>query len=837
MAGYDQGNANRFDNAADFPKNAAGEPQLLGSAVTPISYGHKMDGSRVKDYEGNWINYTPQPNNYVDAFETGLYNNSYLSLDGGNENTTFLLSGTNTYQKGYVPRNDFSKNAVFSKITHKLNSFINVELGVNYTISNAMNPPSTDFAARYVTNDIPRNYNTDLNKHNYRAANGGLPSQDNGDPGYTRPANDMWFNIWENTSKHTEESMRLNGKINTTVTNWFNIALEGYVDNYYITSEDKQLGTGYANSGGSYSLGHSRDHQASGKILLNFAKDLTHDIKSNLSIGGELWKKLSSYSTASTNGGLLVPGNYTLSNSVNQANADAGYSGGRQINSAYFFGETSWKDQVYISYTGRNDWASTMTYANGTGNNSYFYPSISGSWLFTESFRDKIPSWFQFGKMRLAYAETGNDFNPYSINSGFTRGGTLKSISGDLPYFGYDSNTVPNPNLKPERKKSVELGLNTSMFKNRLSLDITYYKENTFDQIMTLPVPSESGAYSNTINAGNIQNQGIEIELKTTPIKSADFKWDFDVMYTRNRGKIIDLAPGQTEYVLDGSYNYGNTRVASVAIVGGAYGVLMSDSKPKTYTNPTNPNDPNNGKDILIYNASQRAAYIPRSYVVQKVGDMNTKFFGSFTNTFTYKNFYLRTLIDVKIGGDVSSYSGRYGAAYGLFQSTMYGRDTENGGITWTSKKDGTGATYHDGIIPDGVFDAGVVVDGNNVGGMTYKQAYEKGLVEPEHASAWYYKTNSWGGGVINNNVVMENSYIGIREVVFGIDIPAKYCTKLKLKNLSIQFVGRDLGFLYNTMTNNINPFSIRSNRAGAASEWGLVPYTRTYGITVKVGL
>ena len=837
MAGYDQGNPNKFDNITPFPLNSAKEPQLLGSDVTPISYGHKMDGSRVKDYEGNWITYDPQPNNFVNAFETGMYSNSYVSLDGGNENSTFLLSGTNTYEKGIVPRNDFNKNAVFTKITHKLNKYIHVELGMNYTISDAYNPPSPGFASRFIDNDIPRNYNTNVNKHNYRAANGGLPSRDNGDPGYTRPANDMWFSTWENTAKHTEESMRINGRINTTITDWFNISLEGYVDNYYIKSEEKQLGTGYANTGGLYSLGHSRSNQASGKILLNFAKDLTPDIKSNLSAGGELWKTINSYSSAATKDGLLVPGTYTISNSKNAAVADGGYNSGRQINSAYFFGETSWKDQLYISYTGRNDWASTMTYANGSGNNSYFYPSISGAWLFTETMKGKVPAWFQFGKLRLAYAQTGNDFNPYSINSGFTRGGTLKNAAGDLPFFGYDSNTVPNPNLKPERKKAVEFGLNTTMFNNRISLDVTYYKENTFNQIVSLPVPTETGAYTNTINAGNIQNKGIEVELKTTPIKTSSFKWNLDMMYTRNRGKIIDLAPGQTEYILDGSYNYGNTRVASVAIVGGAYGVLMSDSKPKVYTNATNANDPKNGKTILVYNASQRAAYMPRSYVVEKVGDMNTNFFGSFTNTFTYKNFYLRALIDVKIGGDVSSYSGRYGAAYGLLQSTMYGRDAENGGITWTSTKDGTGATYHDGIIPDGVFAVGVIVDGNAVGGMTYQEAYDKKLVEPEHASTWHFKTNTWGAGVINEHVLMENSYIGIREVVLGFDVPSNICKKIKLANLSIQFVGRDLGFLYNTMTDNINPFSIRSNRAGAASEWGVVPYNRTYGITFKVGL
>ena len=222
---------------------------------------------------------------------------------------------------------------------------------------------------------------------------------------------------------------------------------------------------------------------------------------------------------------------------------------------------------------------------------------------------------------------------------------------------------------------------------------------------------------------------------------------------------------------------------------------------------------------------------------------MNPDFLGGINTRFSYRGLYASILFDVKIGGDISTYSGRYGTAYGLFESTLENRDLEHGGFEWTSWQ---GITYQDGYIPEGVFAEGSIVemtdaDGstieNDVSGMTYREAFEEGLVDPTHGGWWHWKNNTWGGGVINDAVVQENSYVGIREVVLGYNFPSTITQKLHVNSLNISLFGRDLGFLYKTLKDNLNPFSIRSNRSGSAHEWQQSPYIMTLGGTIKIGI
>lgn len=572
---------------------------------------------------------------------------------------------------------------------------------------------------------------------------------------------------------------------------------------------------------------------------MNFLKTV-NDFDFKGSVVAEHYQTRYSYSGAWTNGGLIVPGQYTIDNSKSTAGESAYIGDRKNIESIYAFADVSWKDQLFLSLTGRNDWSSALVYADGHGTYSYFYPSASLSWLFSETFT--LPSWYTYGKVRASWAHVGHDVDPYIINPGFSRSMTVNSYNGSLPAFTFNSSTMPNLNLKPEDQKSIEFGYESRFLKDRIGIDVTYYKTNTYHQVLDIPTPSESGVSSRKINAGNIQNQGIEIELSTIPVKINDFQWFVNGTFSRNRSKIVSLYPGVTEYSLEGSWNYGNTRIGSMAIVGKEYGILMSDSDPIRYSNTSNPNDPKNGKPILAWSSSQRGAYPVRSYEERKVGNMNPHFIGSITTGFSYKNFRIEALFDFKIGGDISTYSGRYGTAYGLLKSTMKYRDKENGGLAFTSNY--TNGSYNDGYIPDGVFQDGTTVDmkdasgntvTNNVGGMTYKEAYQAGLIDPEHVSYWYFRANSWSRGVINDAVLQENSYIGFRQLTITYRIPTKICEKVKVSSADISLIGRDLGYLYKTLKDNLNPMCIRSNRSGAALEWQQTPYVRTLGAALNV--
>ncbi len=833
--GYDdRPSGDKFAPQNGFLINSDNEPYVEGTAGwwwVPISYGHKMDGTQIRDWDGEWINYNPQPNNFVDAFDRGMYSNTNLTLDGGNDRSTFIISASNASEKGTSPNNDFRRTSLSSRVTYKLNDYISTEVGISYVNSLSQNPP-TSLAQYFITGNWPRNYDTNKWKHNYKASHGGLPSNKWGDPNANVPGHNVWFGVYENHSDQLQETVRINGRVNAQILPWMEFVVEGYINNLYTTYEAMSLGTGYANEGGGYTLNHSRKEQYDAKFWLNLDKQLTSNIHGRLSLGGELWNTSNSYSNARTNG-MIVPAQFTLSNSKNQAIAGAGITNRKSINSVYFFADVDWKNQLFVSVTGRNDWSSTLTYMDGSGNNSYFYPSISASWLISESF--SLPEFMSFTKLRASWAHVGNDYRPYSINPGYNNKGTLNSVNGDIVMYGYNSSTVPNLNLRPEDKKSVEVGFDLRFFKNRLGLDLTYYKENTYNQILSIPVPGESGVGGQLINAGNIQNKGVEIALNVTPIQTKDFRWDIDFIYTRNRNMIIDLYEGIEQYNLYESATYGNTRIGTVAFVGGAYGVLMSDSKPAVWDSEEMGGD--SGKDgmpLLQWHSSQRGAYYKRSYEKQIIGDMNPDFTGGVSTSLLWKGFNFRALFDIKIGGDISTYSGRYGTAYGLFESTLANRDAEHGGFEWTSKE---GVTYDDGFIPEGVFQTGTQIDGNDVAGLSYQEAYDQGLAEPMHGAYWHWKHNTWSNGIINDAVLQENSYIGVRELYLGYTLPVQLANKLHLNFLSIGIFGRDLGFVYKTLKDNLNPFSIRSNNSGSAHEWQQAPYVRTLGFTLKLGI
>jgi iron complex outermembrane recepter protein len=839
LASVTTGIKDPWNQQGEYLYDSEGRPYFYRSIV---AFGPEMDGkTMVLDHDRQTlVPNNPTPNNFLDLFETGVFSNTNLQLDGGNETTTFLVSASRTSESGIAPRNDFGRSSVYSRVTHDLTDFLSADVGISYSNTSAANPPSNQLQNGFFTGPFPRWYDTEKWKNQYRADHGGVHSNTYGDPLGNVPGLGMFHSLYENNTVRLEESLRLTTKLNLRLTDWFNVDVEGYLNNYYEKNEGKELGSGFANAGGRYELSHNRREQIDGKVVLNFLGDLTPDLAGSLSLGAEHWSTGYSFSGANTEGGLIVPGQYFLANSVNPANQRAGIEGTKVLNSLYGYGNLDYRDQLFLQVTGRHDWSSTLTYSDGTGNNNYFYPSVSLSWLTTETF--SLPSFVSYAQLRASYAEVGNDYSIYNINSGFSHRDNLLSPSGfNLVMLNYSSNTVPNLDLKPERKKSVELGFDTRFFNNRIGIDFTYYKENTINQILNLPVPGETGVTSQLINAGNIQNQGVELSLHTRPVSGRDFRWDLDFTYTRNRNMIVALHENIDQFNLYESATYGNTRVGTVAFVGEEWGLLMSDSAPALFLNENDANDPRNGMPLLAWGAARRGASMIRSYEIQEVGNMNPDFLGSMTSTATYKGAFFRVLLDAKIGGDVVNYVGRYGAAYGLLESTLKWRDAENGGMSWTSRYDNTGDgtynTYEDGMIPDGVFQAGTIVEGTDVSGMTYQEAYDAGIVEPTHASYWHYFNNSWGGGVINDNVVHENSYIGIRELTIGYTFPNHIASKMYLSSLRVSLFARDLGFLWKTMPDNLHPFSVRGTHSGSAHAWGAIPYVRTVGVNLDISL
>lgn len=834
MAGYinygtldQQGNYHTFDTN-QFDLNSNGIPTLKSDKTSGVAWGPRFDGREIEYYDGSIRSYQPQSNRYKDAFKLGFNTNTNVAIQGGSEKTTFYTSLSYRHASGTLPNNSFDRVSFLSKGSHEITDRVKINASISFANSNPKNAQQNigDFFAGGTFGTM---YDSKFLQDKYLGSHGGVASTNYGDKyGYV-PGNEVWFEMFKYSNTRKETSVRPTLGLEITLTDWLKFITEGNYNYYYIRGENKELGKGYANEGGFYSISNYTKEQTNLHGTFTANKQFG-DWAVNGFVRGEYYNNIEQNQVSKTSGGLIVPGQYFIGNSKNTPDISAKMQGTKRMMSVAFQAGVSWKNQVFLDVTGRNDWSSALVYTNKTGNYSYFYPSVSGSWLLNETF--KLPEWINLAKVRGSWAQVGNDTSPYRINQGYSIG-SIQQATGmiyslDIPWEAYD------PSLRPERKNAWEIGLDWRFLNNRIGIDATYYRENTKDQIMSISVPSISGLKTQLINAGNIQNQGIEIALNTTPIRTKDWTWDLDFTYTKNDNKILSLHPNVAEYIeLEGSPGYGNFRIGSVAMVGGSYGILMTDSNPKK-------ND--KGQNILSWNDSQRVAYETRSGKVEAIGSITPDFLGSVSTNLAWKDLSLRVALDMRFGGYVASYNSRYGTAYGYTETSLRGRDAEHGGVSWISKYTSTnGQQYNDGIIPEGVFAEGTMVSmpGNekqqvNVGGMTFQEAMDAGYVEPSHASTYHFKRNNWGLGVVNDDWYSKLSYIALREISLSYRMPSTIASKIGARSLMLGFAARNLGYLYNSLPNNENPETVRGTNAAEFRLRSYSPYTANYTFTIN---
>ncbi|WP_167615098.1 SusC/RagA family TonB-linked outer membrane protein [Maribellus sediminis] len=840
LAGYvgygekdENGNYYKFDVTQAYTRDINGQ-QVMTKIGNPngdgFLWGPKYDGRPIEDFDGVIRNYEGYPDAMLDAFDTGLSTNTAVALNGANDKGSFYLSNSYNFREGTAPTNEFERYSLLFKGSYNLSKWLRADASISFTTSATTNP-ANDLASSYVFSSWAGWYDTKRwNKREiWQAPHGGTPNGSYGDEYANVPGNGTWFNYNLDKQVRQEEVTRPIVRLTADLADWISVTAEANMNHYTIFYESKDLGTGYAMEGGSYQLRHDRDVSRTGKLIVNMNKDFG-EFNINAMLGGELWDQEKSFTRTWTNGGLIVPGKFYMDNSKQTLGTEARVNGTKQVNSAYFLATASWRDQVFLDVTGRNDWSSALVYTDGTGNYSYFYPSVSSSWIFTETF--DMPAIFSFGKLRASWAQVGNDTSPYSINRGYSLS-NWEVESGNV-YLNSKSTTLVDPNIKPERKNSFEVGADIRLFNNRLSADVAYYNEAITDQISTVPLPSESGLGNMLTNVGTLTNKGFELSLGFTPVQTNNFEWKSTFNYWNNTTLVSNLVDEVGEYKLLGGYvNYGNFRVGSVAFEDGEYGVLMSDTKPL---------EDANGNKVLTWRSGQHSAVLTRSYEVQEVGKINPDFEGSWDNTFTYKNLSVSVLLDARFGGHIASFNNKYGTAYGMMETSLKYRDEEHGGMTWTSQyPDSKGQTFHDGMIPDGVFAEGqeVVTPGGetvNVGGMSYQQAYEAGYVEPTHASIWTYFNSAWSSGVINDNWFNEVNYIALRNISVGYTLPKNLAQKIKAQNLYVSLNARNIGYLYNSLPNNLNPESFRGTSSDESYfERSFTPYTATYTMSLSI--
>ena len=795
-------------------------------------------------YDGTVRPYEAKANNFVDAYNVGFNTNTNITLSGGNEKSSIYASISEKYSTGTLPNNSFNRFSTLLKASHKLNKAIEVEGSVSFTNSEPRNA-QPNIGENFISGTWDRTYDAKYLRDKYKGDHGGLAQIAYGDKWGSIPGRGTWWSIWENETIQKETVVRPNLKITIQFAPWLKWVTDGSFNYYYTRQESKSPDSGYANSsgGGSYSLSQNTKEQTN--INTNFIFDfkIGEDWQIGGFLRGEYFNNYNFAVSTSTSSGLIVPNRYFIDNSRGTKNGSGSISATKRMLSVVAQATASFRDQVFLEATGRNDWTSALIYADKHGNYSYFYPSFSASWLLHETF--DLPKSISFFKLRGSIAQVGNDTDPYIINTAYTVS-QLKNNGSDKYYMTIPS-SVYDQNLKPERKTSWELGVDYRMFTNRIGLDLTFYKENTRDQIMSVSLPSASGVSSAFINAGNIQNMGIELALNTVPVETKDFTWDLNFTWTKNWSKIVELSDLVANYIkLQGDPDYGNYRIGSVAKVGGTYGILMSDKMPlKDYTYDDNGNITGGSGLPVLYNwqTNQGTTLIRRSGKVEEIGNSVPDFLGSLRTSFRFKRVTLSASFDGRFGGYVASYPSHYGTAYGYLATALKGSDSAHGGVTYTSRWDGL--TYDDGIIPEGIFPVGTnipqpdgsvyTVGGGQYGtGETFAEVWKNGGVDPCHASSWTYYTNSWGNGVINDNWFTKLNYICVRDVSIAWSIPEKWANAIKCQGISLQANAHNLGYILNTMPNKENPESVRGTSASEFRVRNLQGVTTYFTFTIN---
>jgi hypothetical protein len=612
----------------------------------------------------------------------------------------------------------------------------------------------------------------------------------------TDPTPIYWNNVYFTRYQDFETDGRNryfgNISLNYKVTNSINILGRASLDNYSELQEERQnvgsVSVPY------YSRYNHTFNAANFDVLATFDKDIFSDLNLKVLAGSGLRKEHETSIYASTNGGLIIPGIYALSNSSNPINPPSESDLVSQIGSVFGGVTLTYGGYLILDGTFRRDQSSTLP----KGNNAYNYPSISGGFVFSKLLPNL--SWLSYGKLRANYAEVGSDTRPYR---------TLSTYDVNSPYGSTAQTSVTgtqaNLALRPERTKSSEYGLEVSLFKGRAGFDVSYYDAKTFDQIFGVSVSTATGYSAKFLNSGTVENKGWEVSAYVTPVKTQNFSWTLNANWTRNRNKVVDLYvdPGTglpTDNIVLGSFQ-GN--VTLNATLGQPYGTIRGQNF--VYYDPTNPAGKSTGKPSeRIVQANGRYQLSTTSNEV--IGNPNPDWIGGINNTLKYKNVSLSWLIDVRQGGDVFSLDLFYGLATGLPAETAANNDLGNP----------LRNTIADG---GGIIREGVTADGKP--NTTRVEAYTYG--------AYGYRYTPSAG------FVYDASYVKLREAVLTYSVPESIVNKTKVfKGIDLSLIGRNLWIIHKNLPYaDPEEIIVSGNLQGYQS--GAYPTTRTFAINLKL--
>jgi TonB-linked SusC/RagA family outer membrane protein len=769
------------------------------------SMGQKFDPN-ILVYQ--WDSYYPASPNYQKAtpwvnhgnaesfFQNSLSLTNSVEVAGGAEGTAYRLSYTNQYAKGIMPNSEIMKNSFMLSGSHDIISNLTVSASANYINTAGKGRNSTGYSDNILSSFrqwMQTNVDYQEQKALYDKTGENISWNPNSPFDLTTPA--YWDNPYFLRYKNyeTDERDRLIGyaQLDYKITGYLSFMGRASIDTYNeLQEERKAIGSTSGEFGvnrpdviSGYSRFMRKYTETNWDFLLKFNKSLSESFSLNALIGTNIRRDLVDQVYESTDGGLIVPGQYSLGNSVNQMQAPQELLTEIGVNGMFAQASLGFKDMLYLDATIRRDQSSTLP----KDNNVYWYPSVSGSWLFSQLLD---VTWLQLGKLRLGWAQVGNDAPWGSIKDTYTYNGNFSGTS----MFSLPSNKA-NDKLKPEISSSVEAGLEMTFFQKRLGFDLAFYQNNTVNQIMPVAVSYATGYSGKYVNAGEVQNKGVELQLFGTPVQSGDFRWDIMLNWAKNKSKVVRLDSGLTNLQLNVGGLQGGVSIN--ARVGEPYGTIQ-------------------GTDY-VYQDGQRVVksngyYLKSSTSDIVIGNIQPDFTAGLNNKFTYKSWALSFLIDWQQGGDIFSLDLYYGMATGIYEETDFINDLGN--PVRNSLAEG-GGLINPGVVNTGTADNPVWeqntkrVNGNNYNAFGYSQ----------HP---------------NSEFIYDASYVKLREVVLTYSLPAKVVANTALKGVSFSLVGSNLWII---MKNLPHADPEASQSSGNIQGWqsGVMPTTRNVGFTVNL--
>jgi TonB-linked SusC/RagA family outer membrane protein len=749
------------------------------------SWGPKMEGQIVENWTldpsraGETYPMNPQPNNVNDLLQTGFNLSNNLQVSYGTKKTQTFFSATATEANGILPNNSLQRSNLLVRIVNELSDKLSLDAKINYMIQKTDNPtPQSDnnFNPFQQIYTMPRNIRTqDAENFEFKDPSG-LIKQNYWSPTASTAENPYWV---MNRNISNQNRGRLTGLASLTykLTDALHFMLRGEYDRIDDSDESKDYnGTFVRAEEGRYTKTESNNYLFNTDFLLSFNKKLAVNWNLDLRAGGN-YKKVDNESLSSNTGlAMLVPNFFTLSN-TNYPFTSFDPGSPIVIQSLYAFGTLAWKNALFMDFTGRNDWSSTLP----VNSRSYFYPSVGLSAVLS----DLIPSFpklFSFAQIKASYAKVGSSPRPFMLSR------TASFLSGGPNGFLAIGDILPDLNLKPEETKSFETGMDLRFLKGRLGLDVTYFKTNTIDQLFTAALPVGSGASSYYTNGGNIQNKGEEIKLTSTPIQSGNFKWDFDIYFSRIKNTVVSISDERPKVVVWS--NYTSDYVIQQGLdYGDMFGVgFKRDDQGRVIVG-------SNGVPLLTSDRSVN------------VGTFTPDFKAGISSSFSYKAFSFSFVIDHTQGGTIVDYT-KINLDYdGLAKETLQGRD---GGLIFGKNI----FSNYSAVLEDGT--------PNNI---------------PVNAETlWQTIANPSVPNIEMAAVSATNTRI--REVVISYNLPESLLQKLKLyglSNLSVSLVGRNLGFIYRKYP-YLDPEMLIGTDAGLEGYSSFSPPTsRYFGMNLKV--